>query len=101
MGRSTTPKYALVVDCTGVHCTRMAWHVKPPVGCSVGYGKPTAENLAKYIETFRKSLHPGGANEHLMKAYGSKALPNAARIILNDGSGTVVAEWKAPMFWAI
>lgn len=100
MGRSTTPKYALILDCRSP-VTRMAWNVKPPVGCKVGHGKPTEENLAKYVATFIDSMKPGEPNRHLWTAYGSNAVPHAARIIRNDGSGLVVAEWKAPMFMAL
>ena len=99
MGRSTTPKYALVVVCPGLNTSRMAWHVKPPVGCKEGHGAPTAANLEKYVDGFVESLKPGGANRHLFTAFGDKAVPNSARIVHNDGSGRVVAEWKAPMFW--
>ena len=101
MGRSTTPKFAIEMDCTGVVTTPQAWHVKPPVGCKTGYGKPTAENLAKYVETYLGTLKPGGVNRHLVTAFGSKVIPHAVRVVKNDGSREVVAEWKAPMFMAL
>ena len=101
MGRSTTPKYAIVTDCRGMVASRSAWNVKPPVGCAKGHGKPTAENLEKYVGAFIDSLRPGGPNRHLFTAFGTKVIPNAVRIIRNDGSGLVVAEWKAPMFMAL
>lgn len=101
MGRSTTPKFAIVMDCAGMAPSRMAWYVKPPVGCKTGYGKPTAENLEKYVATYLDTLKPGGVNRGLVETFGMKVIPNAARIVHNDGSGLVVAEWKAPMFMAI
>ena len=62
---------------------------------------PTAENLAKYVETYLGTLKPGGVNRHLVTAFGSKVIPHAVRVVKNDGSREVVAEWKAPMFMAL
>ncbi len=101
MGRSKTPKYVVVMEGTGVNSTPIAWHVGVTEGNVPGYGKPTDANLAKYIAKYVESLKPGGANQHLMQAYGTKVIPNSARIVTNDGARTVVATWKAPKFMLI
>ncbi len=101
MGRSKTPKYAIVVDCTGMVPSRTGWYIGVQEGGVKGYGKPTAENLAKYIDRYHESLKPGGSNHGLVTTFGTKVYANAARIVRNDGSGVVVAEWKAPPFMLI
>jgi hypothetical protein len=97
--RDTTPKYSLEVNCPGHYITPMAWNVKGKYGYP-GDGKPTAENLAKWVQAFIDSHKPGGSNHHL-SSMGTLPIPSYARIVLNDGSRTLVAEWKAPMFMAI
>jgi hypothetical protein len=84
MGRSVTPPYALEMD----GATPMSWWVKRRKPFT-SYGKPTAENLAKFMADYLKSLQPGGCNQHI--AY----VPRWARIVVNDGGRRVIAEWLA------
>ena len=93
MGRSVTPKYAVEVQ----GCTSAAWRVKEQYGIP-GYGSPTAENLAKYVKAYIESLQPGGVNQHVSNALGYVPIPTHARIVLNDGSRTVLAEWEKVMW---
>jgi hypothetical protein len=84
MGRSTTPKYAVeyrdVIVLRGdrrerVSLTDTGWNVRES-------GRPTDENLERYVREFEDSTLPGGVNEHLgVTRVGS------ATIYLNDGSG--------------
>lgn len=106
MGRSRTWAYSLVIDGGGpnVVVTPMEWRVGGRrVGSTreKGYGKPTAANLVKFVEGYMRSLEAGGSNAHLAKHYGFIPYPNWAKIVRNDGSREVVAEWKAPMFMAV
>ena len=96
MGRSFTPKYAVEME----GCTSATWRVGPEYQIP-GNGKPTAANLAKYVEAYIGSLKTGGVNVHISKALGYMPIPNWARIVLNDGSRTVIAEWKAPLFMIV
>jgi hypothetical protein len=97
MGRSTTPKYAIRVS-EGRNAkhgvTPMAWSVKES-------GKPTAENLAKWVEAYHRSLEPGGVNAHIFRSIGHVPYLTAARIVRNVSGGETVAEWIAPMFMAV
>lgn len=87
MGRTTTTKYALEIDGSTSRC----WYV----------GKPTVANLNRYVAEYMKSLEPGGSNVNISKALGFVPYPNWARIVVNDGSRSVVVEWKAPMFMLV
>ena len=95
MGRSVTPPYRL--EMPGV--TAMCWRVKAQYGIP-GCGKPTYENLVKYIEAYNKSLELGGSNQHISKALGYIPYPTWARIV-RQADGVVMAEWKAPLFQAV
>lgn len=63
-------------------------------------GKPTADNLSKYIDVLVASMKPGGCNEHL----GLKIIPSNA-VLIKQGKtprlNVELATWKAPMFWVI
>lgn len=54
-------------------------------------GRPGAKGLAKFVADYNESLKPGGVNAHI----GDRGRCYAAS--LRD-HGTVIAEWKAPMF---
>lgn len=85
MGRSITPKYAMVVHC-GRHSTlSLTWDGKN--------GTPSEATLAKWVRSFNASLEPGGNNAHLK-------LPRVSRAVVkyNRPSGEVVARYTAPMF---
>jgi hypothetical protein len=93
VGKSYTSKYALEMDGSTSSCW---WVNKVPNSPFKGNGKPTAENLRKYMEAHLASLKEGGSNYHLTKALGDRAVPKWARLVLNDGSREVIAEWKLP-----
>lgn len=89
MGKSTTPKYKLVVfDRDGSYTA--SWS-----------GKPTEKRLAEYIDKYIQSLKIGGCNEHISKRLGYIPVPHKAQITFNYHGGAVVAQWQAPMFMAI
>ncbi len=88
MGKSVTPKD--VVEMEG--CTSMAWWERERYGIP-GKGKPTNENLEKYVQAYISSLQPEGCNKHISKALGYMPVPNWARIRHNCAGGEVVAEW--------
>lgn len=96
MGKSITPKYVVEMDGT----TGMFWHVRQHYQ-SPGNGKPTNENLAKYVQDYIDSLKPDGVNKHVSKALGYIPMPKWARIVRNDGSREILAEWFAPIFMTI
>ena len=95
MGKSIIPKYRLILECPGVSLTPMRWTVKYD-------GRPTQENLEKYVHSFAKSLEKGGSNQHLRitVAGNDKVIPypRSARIETNVQTPEVIATWKAAMF---
>jgi hypothetical protein len=56
-----------------------------------GYGKPTNNNLKKWVDHFNKSLEPGGANSHL----GSGSRVVTACILQNGARIARVASYEA------
>lgn len=78
MGRSTTPTY--VVDIPGSSMPA-AWRRE--------YGRPTAANLKKYMETLVASIQPGGCNSHLIGWNPTKAV-----LRVNCYGGSVLATWE-------
>jgi hypothetical protein len=63
------------------------------------YGTATTQNIQKYMDDFVASCKPGGCNEHL----GLTEIPYRATVKKQGKNGVheILAEWKAPMFWAI
>lgn len=89
MGKSTIPKYKLIVfDRNGGYTA--SWS-----------GKPTEKRLADYIDKYIQSLKIGGCNEHISKRLGFIPVPYKAMICYNYFGGARVAEWNAPMFMEI
>jgi hypothetical protein len=92
-GRTLTPKYVIRIPGS----TDAAWDVNSR-GQLRGAGKPTNENLARYMEALLKSMEPGGHNEHLRGRFN----PTEAAIYPNDGSyKNPLATWskaEEPMF---
>lgn len=87
MGRTITPKYAVEffdVRANGrfVHWTPMGWNSKQA-------GRPTVANLAAFVNGYEESTKPGAPNAHL----GVTTIWSA-RIVRNDGSHTVVANYQ-------
>jgi hypothetical protein len=81
MGRITTPTYRLeITDHTGEFgMTPMAWRVRDG-------GKPTTENIDKWVTAFEASLLTH--NKHL----GIFSIKSAR--IVRQSTGDVVAEWQ-------
>ena len=92
MGRSKTPPYRLEMSGSSVQ----AWRVKDQYGIP-GNGKPTRENLIKYLRGFVASLKAGGVNEHISKELGYVPTPSWAKII-RQSDGQVMAEWELPKY---
>ena len=87
MGRTITPKYVVKVRHSGsVASTDSCWNSKQA-------GRPTAKNLAAWVEKYHESLNPGGCNEHVTKAYGENAKLRYAAVLVNF-TGEIVAEWR-------
>ena len=87
MGRTITPKYAVQfssVFSNGklVGWTPMAWNSKQA-------GRPTVENLAKFVKGYEDSTLPGAINAHL----GVTTIGYAA-VVFNDGSRVIVSEYR-------
>jgi hypothetical protein len=83
MGTSRTPKYIVVLTpaSTRFVLTLFEWKVKSGPN-SVGYGKPTPENLRHYVNMYNASLEP-------------ECRAVAAKIFLNDGTYTnPLATWQ-------
>lgn len=86
MGRSTRPKYRVEVNQYQV----FPMSVMTPAAWDVKYGgRPTPENVKKYVELYNASLEPDGANSHL----GPQGAIYGAKVIDQD-TGETVAEWK-------
>lgn len=83
MGRSITPAYRIELE-GPVYATPMAWQRS--------YGRPTAANLAKVVETYNDSYGPEGVNAHVGERWGDRARHTAARIV-RQRDNEVVAEW--------
>ena len=86
MGKSVTPKYFVLVD---GHLHMWSKNVGT-----------TPEKLEAWVMKYAKSLESGGVNYHLSLSLGYIPYPNHVKVVLNDGSGQVVCEWKAAMFQA-
>jgi hypothetical protein len=104
MGRSITPKYRIqyyyrqpngqIVE------VRASWTISSNNKSIQADGKPTKENAEKYIQAYNNSLKSDGANKHVSVALGFMPMAHKAEIV-NQFTGKVVVEWKAPMFQVI
>ncbi len=97
MGRSRTPKYVVELVTPGFYTSPSEWRVKD--GCQTkGSGKPTDENLKKFVEQFVASMQPGGVNAHLQEQ-GKPYVVTHAFIYHNTSdrhAGPPLAEWRMP-----
>jgi hypothetical protein len=76
----------------GFHITPMAWNSKV-------HGKPTTENIQRYVRTFIDSQKVGEPNFGIAQTI---IVPNDAQVYKQTKNGrTLLATWKAPMFMAI
>ena len=99
MGRIVTPKYAVHVRTNdrGHALTPIAWRTRAQ-GQIPGDGRPTAANLAKWVEGYNASFRAGGSNAALSESIGFELRIHHAEIRENVAGGDVVAEWDAPLF---
>ena len=84
MGRSRTPAYRLELAIDNGIATPSGWDV----GGKYGKGKPTAENVTKYVKAFEASCAPGGCNEHLGRTTVLRAK------LVRQSDNTVVATYE-------
>ena len=82
MGRTLTAKYQIRLNTVGPALMPMSWNCRTT-------GRPTEANIRKFVKGWEDSTLPGGVNAHL-----GVDVVLSAKILLNDGSGTVVAEYK-------
>ncbi len=98
MGRVITPKYRIEQAGLNLHpthrlTTSAEWDVR-------AYGRPTRENIARFVEAQTRSFMSGGPNHSLAEEMGYLPVPSRVRVV-EQKSGRVVAEWEAPAFMAL
>ena len=90
MGQLITPKYRIVIEETtkkgDYRRHQMVWR-----------GKPTEDNLIKYIKEYAKSLELGGVNERISKKLGFIPYPTSAWIV-NQKTNKIMCRWQAAPF---
>jgi hypothetical protein len=66
-------------------------------------GKPTPENIQRWVDVYVVSQYPGNINEDLGKLHGQLLVPNKARIVRQLGGGRreMVVAWQAPAFMVL
>lgn len=80
MGRVTTPRYRVEVECVGMVATPSAWRKH--------YGRPTEANLIRFLEASNASMAPGGCNQHIAAAFPGAR--NVGGRIVEQSTGAVV-----------
>lgn len=63
-------------------------------------GRPTPENIQRWVNWYIQSQYPGQVNEAIAKTFGQLLVPTKARIV-RQPSREVVATWTAPKFMAL
>jgi hypothetical protein len=58
-------------------------------------GRPTVENLARYVLAYATSLELGGVNDHISRSLGYIPYPDHTVIRLNNQTREVVVERRA------
>lgn len=93
MGRSRLiPIVIELLETPGMYITPMEWQTKHA-------GKPTLENVQRYVYEFVQSQKTGEPNFGIGKTL---IVPNRARVYKQTRNGReLLVEWTAPMFWAI
>lgn len=82
MGRTTTPKYVIVLWDQDAKTT-MAWR-----------GRASEKALAKFVQAMQASYQDGGVNSHIKTRYGEVPLIERAQIRLNTpGVTPMIIEW--------
>jgi hypothetical protein len=85
MPKRNRPTFRLEVQCEGAVLTPAIWRVSKH-GDTPGHGRPTAENLARWIRAVEAARSP------VYKRLGLHRIVHAR--IVHQTSGTVVAEWR-------
>ena len=86
MGRIVTPKYRMEVRTNVGSMTPSSWS-----------GRATEKRLETAVKAENESFLPGGVNAHVSKAHGAVVRIIYARLV-EQATGTVVAEYTAPAF---
>jgi len=83
-GRSTTPRYVFepFPVFSRYRMDRMEWRSQ--------YGRPSRQNIQRFVEKTNESMEPGGANSHL----GMRGAIYGGRILDQFNGMEVVAEWE-------
>ena len=88
MGRSRTWTYRIEFKCvSGYHYTPQEWRVKD-------MGKPTPENIDKWVAVLEDSMKPGGCNAHL----GQDQVVSAQIFDQRKRTISPVANWTRKQF---
>lgn len=91
MGRSVAITYAVQLFVPGKFHTPSEWRPRARLhGVVPAHGKPTAENLAKYVAGYEESTRGDGCNKHLGE------LKVASARIVHQPTGAVVATYVRP-----
>ncbi len=94
--RDYTPRYAVYMWAAGRGYTPAGWEIKHRYGAMKGQiaaGKPTNENLAKYIKDYEDSTEAGGVNDHIGKSRGGRDVIDRAEI-KDQQTGDIVATYR-------
>jgi hypothetical protein len=114
MGKVITPKYRIEYRTNLLAIKRdtpdlytfdhkyvktMIWNVTNGPN-RVGLGRPSKDNLTKWLRSYNDSFRKGGCNYHV--SLSAKTIVNIhwARII-EQKTGRIVVEYMAPMFEAV
>jgi hypothetical protein len=82
MGKTTTPKYVMTMDCNGIRASDSCWR-----------GRATEKALRAHLVAYNESLKTGGVNERVGEIFGLwKSTAIHGTIIRNDSTREVVAE---------
>jgi hypothetical protein len=83
---STTPKYIVKIADGRYAYSPIAWIASKRAATQIRVdGKPTVENLRRWVASFEAATQPGGCNAHL----GATKLTSAR--IVNNFTGELVA----------
>ena len=93
MGRSRLiPIIIELLETPGMYITPMEWRTKHE-------GKPTLENVQKFVYNFVQSQKTGEPN---FGVADKLIVPNRAKVYKQTRNGReLLTEWTAPTFWAI
>jgi hypothetical protein len=102
MGRIVTPKYRVEYADNLLALKKTAPDTRTLDGrdlCSVAWreDRPTAKALEDWRRTTNRSFLPGGANEHVTRAYDIVPHIYYARVV-RQSDGAQVCEVRAPLF---